>query len=312
MNTHEYRFLLSEQATLIRLLSQTSQSDVIGKMSLEARLREVENQLETYEGFSTRLIDAKLTFAGSPVVGSRGIQVDFGSDAVKAFANAVGLVGASRHGLLAPTGRVPHIDNYRLMITGTALGSFGFEIEDAAQQPAFEGESTPIELAITHVKEILEASIGTDDELADAIVETDRRALEGVRQFLKTMADNAAICALEFKGDVFSFHDPSQVRRSENRLSQDNILENEVVLVGNFLGFFPHNPRAQFRITTVEDDFLIDEVGRIITARVESSVSDYININEFLNRDVRIGVRTRRVGSGKPRYVIISHEELLL
>ena len=310
MNIHEYHFLLSEQVALTNLLSQASESDVIGRMSLETRLREVENQLDAYEGFSPRLVDAKLTFRGNPVVGSRGIHADFGSDAVKAFADAVGLVGASRHGILASTGRIPHRDNYRLMITGTALGSFGFQVEDAAQQPALEGEFTPVEMAITHVKEILEASIGTDEELADSIVETDSRALEGVRQFLKTVADSEAVCALEFGGGVFRFHDVAQVRRSENRLSQENIQEDDVTLIGQFEGFLPNRRHAEFLVSESDAEFMSDAIGTVISGRVDPAVDEFFLINDFLNQNVKINVHTRRVGTGRPRYLIEMCERL--
>ena len=42
MNVHDYRFLLSEQGTLEKLISQTSPGNVIGRTSLQARLQQVE------------------------------------------------------------------------------------------------------------------------------------------------------------------------------------------------------------------------------------------------------------------------------
>ena len=163
MNRQQHRFLLSQQATLNKLLSQTEESEVIVRMSLESRLQEVEEELEAYEGLSSRLVNASLTFRGSPVMSRHGIDASFGTDAVKSFANAVSLVGASEHAPLAATGRVPHQEDYRLLITNIVRGSFGFQVEEAAQQPAFAGESTPVEMAIERVKDIFEASVGTDE-----------------------------------------------------------------------------------------------------------------------------------------------------
>ena len=310
MNIHEYRFLLSERATLNKLIRETEQSDVIGRMSFEARLQEVQEQLEEYEGFSSRLVNASLTFRGSPVVGSRGIDATFGTNAARSFSDAVGLVGASKHAPLSSAGPIPHREDYRLIITNTARGSFGFQFEEASQQPALPGESTPVETAIARVKEILEASVGTDEELAEAIAETDQRALGGIRNFLKTVADNDAVCALAFHDDVFKFVDVAQVRRSENRLSEDNIKEDDVTLTGEFLGFFPRSPRAQFRIESAEADFMHSEVGETRVGQVEASLADAVDINDILNEMVRIDAHTRRVGSGRPRYVI-THCELL-
>jgi hypothetical protein len=305
MNVHEYRFLLSQQATLNRLLNETDQSEVIVRISLNARLQEVEEQLESYEGLSPHLVSGSLTFRGSPVTGNRGIDAEFGPDAVKSFANAVSFIGAIRHMPLSSTGRVPHREDYRLLITNTARGSFGFQFEEASQQPAFSGESTPVEMAIAQVKEILEASVGTDEQLSEAIEETDRRALGVIRSFLKIVADGDAVCALEFQGDVFRFTDVAQVRRSENRLSEDNIQEEEVTLTGHFAGFLPNSRRAEFYVESAEADFLLDAIGTVISGKVESDVDDTVgDLNEILKRTVRIDAHTRRVGEGRPRYII--------
>ncbi len=305
MNIHEHRFLLSERATLKKLISQADESDVIARMSFEARLQDVEEQLEAYEGLSSRLVNASLTFRGSPVVGSRGIDAAFGPDAVKSFANAVTLVGASDHAPLSPTGRVPHGEDYRLIITNTARGSFGFQVEEASQQPALEGQSTPVETAIARVKGILEASVGTDEELAEAIADTNQRALGGIRNFLKTVADSEAVCALAFQDDVFQFTNVTQVRRSENRLSEDNIKEDDVTLIGYFVGFLPNSRRAEFHIEEADVDFLKEAIGTVISGKVELEVDDVIgDINEILKQEVRIDAHTRRVGDGRPRYVI--------
>ena len=246
MNVHDYRFLLSEQNALKKLLSQTSAGNLIGRMTLGTRLRKVEEELKGYEGLSSRPVNARLTFWGRPVVSNRGIQADFGGDAVKAFSEAVIRVGASQHGELASKGPIPNRNDYRLLITGTVPGSFGFQVEDATQQPGLAGESRPVELAIERIKEIMKASVGTDEQLVDALIETDQRALNSVCAFLKKTADSKAVCALESGGDEFRFRDTAQVRCSENRLRESNIREDDVTLFGWFEGFLPKSRRAGF------------------------------------------------------------------
>ena len=71
MNTHDYRFLLSERATLNKLINQIAQSDVIGRMSLQARLEEIEEGLNAYEGASQQLGEGRPTFQDR--------HVDYGS-----------------------------------------------------------------------------------------------------------------------------------------------------------------------------------------------------------------------------------------
>lgn len=304
MTVHNYRFLLTEQGTLRKLLDRTSPGNVIGRMSLERRLREVEAELESYAGFAPHLTNAHLTFRGPPVSGSYGIRADFGGKAANEFAEAVALVGSSQGRELSASGPIPNRGDYRLLITATATGSFGFEVEDAALQPARAGQSTPVADAIAGLKRILEASVGMDEELADAIAESDPRARRAVQDFLKTVADAGAVCALNFRNDVFSFRDNGQVRRNVQRLSEDNIRDDEVTLAGRFLGFLPHSRRAEFRVAGADADFLQESVGAVIAGRVEPAVDEAVAINEILQQEVSISARARRVVSGRPRFVI--------
>ncbi len=176
MNVHDYRFLLSEQGTLKKLISETSPGNVIGRMSLEHRLKQVQEELEAYAGCSQRI---------------------------------------------------------------------------------------------------------------------------------KKMADNGAMCALEFQGDEFHFHNTDQVRRSENRLSNDNIQEDSVTLFGQFQGFLPNSRRAEVLVVAADGpDFLQESVGTVVSGKVEPAVNDTVKINEILNKDVTIEARVRRVGQGRPRYAI--------
>lgn len=71
MNTHDYHFLLSERATLNKLIDQVSELDVIGRMSLQARLEEVEEGLNAHEEASQQLGEGRPTFQDR--------HVDYGS-----------------------------------------------------------------------------------------------------------------------------------------------------------------------------------------------------------------------------------------
>ena len=311
MNVHDYRSLISERTALKGMLAETPESAVLSRISLNDRLQEVESQLKAYDGYSPYLIDASLTFEGKPVIGSRGIHADFGSKAIEAFSKAITLVGANRHGTLGLRGPVSNNDDYRLLITGTALGSFGFQVEAASQRPVPEGETTAIEAAITRVKDILRASVGTDEELTDSITEIDDRALRGVHDFLKMVADNDAVCTVAFKGDAFRFRDVNQVRRSQNRLSRDYIKEEDVTITGEVLGFLPHSPRVQLVMRDEASEFWGGDYGRIIEARVDPTLARNTNFNDLVGQKVNVGARTRRVGSGKPSYVVTQLRELI-
>ena len=307
MNARDYRFLLAERAALSQLIAQTSAEEAIVLSGFQHRLRDVEAELAAYGERVSRLGGARLTFRGRPVAGDRGMTADFFSDSVGEFAKAVHYIGAGQRQTPLPlTGPVPYSEDYSLLVTGVARGSFGIRVEEEGRQAPLPGEATSVELAIEELKSILEASVADDEQLANAIGEIDPRALGQVRDFLETVANNMSVCALEFRGHEFSFRDTAQVRRSADRLSSDNVLEDDATIDGQFLGYFPHHPRAQFRIDNVGSDFLNPEIGRIITARVAPSVASDIDINSILNRDIRINVHTRRVNAGRPRYVIVA------
>lgn len=87
-----------------------------------------------------------------------------------------------------------------MLITNTALGSFGFELEEyrTGQMPI--DEKTTLDLAIERTQSLLQGSIDPDDELlADTASGLDQRALDKVRAFISTLAENEAVCALQYR-----------------------------------------------------------------------------------------------------------------
>jgi len=60
--------------------------------------------------------------------------VEFGVKAINAFADAVAAIGASQTTSLGTRGALPNREAYQLLITGTAVGSFGFELEEGAER----------------------------------------------------------------------------------------------------------------------------------------------------------------------------------
>ena len=306
MNVHEYQSLLSEQAELRRLVETRSPGNVFGKASLQWRLEKVEAKLVPYQGLSWQTDRVRLLFRGAPVMGQRGVLAEFGGSAVNQFAEAVAVVGSSLSGELADGGAVPRRDQYRLEITDTVPGSFGIELEDASQQLVREGESSPVATAVAEVKKIISAAADNDDALTEAVAGGNRRAIRAVHDFLKTVADAGAVCSLEFRNSVFRFQDNGQVQRSVRRLREDNIVDDEVTLDGYFEGFLPEGRRAEFHVTDAGADHVQEAVGQLIGGQVERQLAESFDINGILKQQVRIQVRTRRVGSGRPRYVFRS------
>lgn len=301
MNIQERRQLLAEKTSLERMLASLPESSVIDRMSLEARKEEVEQALATAPVATREPARARLTFRGKPIVGSHGMFAEFGAKAINAFADAVAAIGASQTTALGTRGALPNREEYQLLITGTALGSFGFELEEAPKDETLLPEMSLVDHAIEQTRKIMEASLGTDDELTEAIADADPRAVEALRGFLKTLGDQEAVCALEYKEEVFRFADVSQVRRSLGRLQQDNIREEDKPLSGQFLGVLPKRRTFEFQVADSQE---------IIAGKVGPDIEDAADINHVLGQPLTIRVHTKGAGTGRPKYTLLSYEQL--
>jgi hypothetical protein len=292
-----YMHLLAERGTLNRLLAEIPAEDVLERSGLEMRLEDVERELAS-AGPPRREPDrARLTFRGRPVVDHHGIFAEFGTKATSAFKDAVAKVAAGLSGPLAAMGPIPNRDESQLLITGTALGSFGFELEEATSSPLEFEEQTIAGQALELTQGLLQSTLGTDDELADSAVATDPRAIAAVRSFLEILATNEAVCALQFKGKLFQFKDVGEVNRSVQRLGQDNLHEEQTQLTGEFWGVLPGARTFEFKLGNSDE---------VIRGKVGTSIPTPQVINEHIGRKVRIDVLATRVGTGRPRYVLMA------
>lgn len=295
MNNEDRQHLLAERTFLQRLLAKTPATARLTRMSDEARLRKVEAQLAALPHDERTPARARLTFDGVPVIRSHGIFADFGMKAVSSFTEAVASVAASLSAPLAAMGPIPNRDQNQLLITSTAVGSFGFELEEyRAEQLALE-EASPVATALERTQALLQSTLGNDDDLADIASETDPRALDKVRTFLKVLADNSAVCALQYGGSGVRFTDVGQVSRSLARLAADNLHESEEQLRGEFVGVLPNSRSFEFRLASD---------GQIIRGKVSPRVQNVDAINDHLHRAVQIDVTRTQVGNGRPRYLL--------
>ena len=223
MNLLTYRFLLSERGTLNRFLAETGPEEVIVRKSFEHRLRQVEDELKTYEDRSLAPSDAYVRFRGKPVSGARGASARFFGEALVNFDRAARYVGASHApGGLPDNGRVPQREDCELVITGIARGSFGFHVEGVSDELPPKGQETPVGAALKKLKAVLEAAqdAADDERLAAEIRDVDARALKAIADFLRHIADNEAAFTLEFRLEEVKFGDAGEVRRGAERIGK--------------------------------------------------------------------------------------------
>lgn len=295
MNNELRQQLQSEQSFLRRDLAGTPEHAKLTRMSIEARLRKVETELKSVMEAETAPARARLTFDGMPVIGSHGIFADFGMKAVSSFTDAVASVAASLAAPLASMGRIPNRYQNQLLITNTAIGSFGFELEEFLGSQASMCDDSPVSIALEKTQALLQSTLQSDDDLADVASETDPRALDKIRAFLKVLADSEAVCALQYKGQSIRFSDVGQVRSSLDRLSTDNLRESPQQLKGSFVGALPQSRSFEFRLA---------ENQQIVRGKIASAIQNIDDINQHLHQPVCIEVMATQVGNGKPRFLL--------
>lgn len=298
MTPYDRPRLLAEQRFLNERIDAIPVSAKLTRASLESRMRVIQDELAQLPPAMRLPATARLTFGGRPVIGSQGVFADFGTKAMGRFADAIAAVAASITAPLAAMGPIPGRDQNQLLITGTARGSFGFELEEYPSEASMLDEATPVQGALERTQRLLAASIDPDDEvLADAAAELDPRALDKLRDFVAVLADNEAVCGLQVGEHGFRFADPGQVRRSMARLSADNLHEREVLLDGEFLGALPTRRSFEFRPTGS---------AIVLNGKIGPGVADPAQINAHLNRPVKASLLQTQVGTGRPRYTLIS------
>lgn len=301
MKRQDYMHLLAERTTLTRMIESAPSDDVMDLGSLNARLQEIEHRISEAKVDEREPARARITFSGRPVVGSFGIFADFGTKIIGAFNDAVTSVAASLSGGLAAKGPIPNKEQHQLLITSTALGSFGFELEEYRNGQLPIDEKTTLDIALERTQNLLQGTINADDELlADTASELDQRALDKVRNFIGTLAENEAVCSLHYRNQIFRFKDVAQVRQSLERISKENIHENEQLLKGEFQGVLPKRRTFEFKI------FGTDQV---IVGKVIPSIQDADLINKHLHEQVEILTMVTTVRQGRPRYLLLDLPE---
>ncbi len=307
MEVKQLRNLRSELTHLDSMLARIPPENVIDRIGLQGRRQQVVEELAGFDDVRTEFEPTRLTFRGTPVIGEQGIMAGFGTKIVGLFNNTIEAMGASSQQQLGSRGVIPSVDNYGMMITGVARGSFGFQLERASDQLILVAEADPVAEAVDRVKTIMEATLMTDDELAETLVDTDPRVIKDIREFLEELVENEATCAIESKRREFSFKNVDQIRRSVARLQEDNVVQRVVTLGGKFIGYLPDSRLAEFDVSETRDedaDFLGELVGTVVKAKVDPSVKDAESINASLENDKQITANAKRVGKSKPTFVI--------
>lgn len=306
MNYDEYVALSSEITELGALLAEIPTENVIERIGLEARLASAKRQIATVAEHPLAY-KARLLFRGKPVFGNHGIAADFAAKAAGAFTDAVAAVAAALSENLHHMGPIPDKQKNQLLITGTAVGSFGFEFElppsHDKQQNLFP-EQTATEKALEKVQALLLQSVeGSDDEVAELVDEIHPRAVKKVAEFLNCISQQEAWCGLEFKEKTFRFQGIDQLRTAADRLREENIQEMVESFSGEFQGVLPASRNFEFKCSGDQETVIRGKVG------AEIADADILN-RDYLHKPVSVKLHVIHVGHGRPRYALQTLDDI--
>lgn len=289
--------LESEIKEIREILASIPNENVIERIAFEERLATAEIALA--KAPVSRISEkARLTFRGRPVIGSHGISADFASKASGAFTDAFSAVAASLNKSLNFMGPIPDKGRNQLLITGTAIGSFGFEFELPATQEDLFPEPEKGEEALEKIQALLRTTAeGSDDDVAELVEEIHPRAVRKVAEFLGYLAQQDSWCGLEFKNHFFRFSDIQQLQSSVERLQDENIQEQQESYLGEFQGVLPGARTFEFKLS--------DQSG-LIKGKVDPAIEDPDILNrEWLHKHVHVKLHVIRVGQGRPRFTLL-------
>lgn len=241
-------YLKAQRAVVAAQLERTPAERRPMRINLESRLRLIDDEIAAlglHEDIRARA-HAVLTFGGKPVVDEGVIEASFGADALQAFQRLVSTTAATREGRpLGARGPIPDEEEYRLFLTGTFPGSFGFELEDRATEPAHE--PGVLLKALDEATRLLVATRMGDESYTDAVAESNPRVVRALADFLGLLETRGATLDVAAGERECRFDTPEDVSAAAERARRTKINEAEEAISGELSGVFDAGRRFEFK-----------------------------------------------------------------
>lgn len=279
------------------LAERTEAEDPVGHYQYTLRRKLLEEQLAKLSDIPESSAAVGLFFGGKPVIGSRGINAEFGAQALEGFQKLIATHWASREGPLDKRGPVPQRDQSQLMITDVARGSVGFILEEFSDHQ--ELLETPLRNAVDDVCDLIHQFSTADEERFGAATEAvDDRLLGGLKLFFKLLDDNEATLRVVEEEREFQL-DRGSVHRARERTDALVLEENDIEVSG-VLYVLPDARRFEFHPTDKSETLR----GTISTDCLRHIIGDDGEVKaEYIGHTVsaRLHVKTATLAGAAPR-----------
>ncbi len=246
MRALERQHIRAELAGLNSVLQAIPANDVLGRLSLESRQQSLLRELAALEQGAENVARLAIYFGGDPVVGSAGLEAEFGAESIGNFQELISKVWAASTGNLAAMGPIQNKAASQLHITSLVHGSFGFLLEELDEQgePLFE---SALKQAADRVAAYV-ATLAEEDEARfnDLLEQLDQRVFKSVRDLFGTLHRAKATFRL-VEGETDTQLDRTAVERAWLRIEASDVDVQEVALEGELLGMIPVARRFEFQ-----------------------------------------------------------------
>jgi hypothetical protein len=292
----------ADRAAVVGLLDRITEADALTRLGLESRLAELDRQIAA-QGLEpeTTHATAALFFGGRPVVGSQGVEAEFGTGAVATFQDLVSKVLAKNTSGLGVKGPVANKSAATMHITNIVRGSFGFLLEEVQDQAQLV--DTNLKQAVEEASELLDIFGEADEERFQAtVVEVDQRILAAARDFFELMRQHGATLRMVAGECEFQFG-AEAVARGVERASETSIEEDEKSLDGQLAGVLPGAHQFEFRVIGGETlKGKVDPVWK--AADLEKWNRELVGIDATINAGVKRVLRHGQIA--RENYVLKS------
>lgn len=282
----ERDFVHADIAAVSSLLDQLGDEDVMARFGLEARLEELQTVIAQLGAAPEEpTASAALFFGGRPVLGSRGIESEFGGAAITRFQDLVAKMLAHETGGLGMRGVVPNKGAATLHITNIVRGSFGFLLEEV--QPQQQLVDTALKNAVDEATRLLDAFGEPDEEQFRSAVETiDQRVLGTAREFFDLMRQSGATLRL-VAGETDRSFGADAVARAAERATTTTVEDLPETIRGQLSGVLPDAHQFEFR-ASLERGTIRGKVDRALSVEELTSFNrDWVNVDASAQMHVK-------------------------